>query len=329
MSFTSQTPGASFSWTNSNTAIGLASSGTDNIAAFAAVNTTTVPVSATITVTPAANGCVGSASTYTITVNPSPLAIVPSDTSLCHGALVPGAVFTSSISGATFTWINSSPSIGIPASGSGNVPSFTAVNSGTSPITANISVTASANSCAGQPVSYTITVNPLPEIVMNNTLPQCPGLNNGTITPGITAGTPPYQFLWNTGADTDQLTDIGNGTYIVAVTDSHGCQGTNSLDFDVVDDCLDPVAYVPNIFSPNGDNNNDVIFVHGQDIKTMQWMIYDRWGEKIFASEDVAVGWDGTYKGKEMPAGVYVFRLTLTFNDGTEIEKKGNITLVR
>jgi len=329
MSFTSQTPGTSFTWTNSNTAIGLAASGTGNITSFTAVNTTNAPVSATISVTPSANGCTGSVSDYIITVNPSPLAIVPSDTSICHGATVPGAVFTSTISGATFTWTNSSPSIGIPASGSGNVPSFTAANSGTTPVIASISVVASANSCAGQPETYTITVNPLPVIVMNNTLPECPGLNNGTITPEITVGTPPYQFLWSTGAATDQLTDLGNGTYMVTVTDSHGCQSSNSLDFDVLDDCLDPVVYVPNIFSPNGDNNNDVIFVHGQGIKTMQWMIFDRWGEKIFASEEIAVGWDGTYKGKDMPAGVYVFRLKVTFNDGNEIEKKGNITLVR
>ncbi len=329
MSFTSQTPGTSFSWTNSNTVIGLPASGTGNIEAFTAVNTTNVPVTATISVTPAANGCSGSVSNFSITVNPSPLAIIPADTNVCHGAEVPTAVFTSTTSGATFTWTNSSPSIGIPGSGSGNVPTFTAVNSGTTPIAANITVTASANSCAGQPETYTITVNLLPVIVMNNTLPQCPGLNNGTITPEITAGTPPYQFLWNTGAGTDMLTDIGNGTYIVTVTDLNGCQSSNSLDFAVMDDCLDPVVYVPNIFSPNGDNNNDVIFVHGQDIKTLQWMIYDRWGEKIFASEDLAVGWDGTFKGKEMPAGVYVFRLTITFNDGTEIKKKGNITLVR
>lgn len=72
--FTSTTAGSTFDWTNSNTAIGLSASGNGNIPAFTAANTTTNPITTPITVTPTANGCVGTASTYTITVDPAPAA---------------------------------------------------------------------------------------------------------------------------------------------------------------------------------------------------------------------------------------------------------------
>src|SRR5690606_12342263 len=71
--FTSTPAGATFTWTNSNTAIGLAASGTGNTPAFTATNTTTAPITSTITVTPTLNGCVGTPVTYTITVNPTPV----------------------------------------------------------------------------------------------------------------------------------------------------------------------------------------------------------------------------------------------------------------
>ncbi|HNW89910.1 MAG TPA: gliding motility-associated C-terminal domain-containing protein [Bacteroidales bacterium] len=327
--FSSPTTGAAYSWTNSDSNIGIGASGTGNITAFTATNTSSVPITATISVTPTAYSCTGTVSAYSITVNPSPLVVIPSDTSVCHGTTIAGTAFNSPTSGATFTWTNSSTSIGVGASGTGDITSFTATNTGAVPVVATITVTATANSCAGTPSSYTITVNPLPGIVMNNTLPTCPGLNNGTITPEITSGTAPYQYSWSTGAVTPQLTDLGNGTYVVTVTDFKGCAGTNSIEFSVYDDCLDPVVYVPNIFSPNDDGQNDIFYVRGQDIKYMDLLIYDRWGEKIFESEDIAVGWDGTYKGKEMPSGVYVYKLTVTMNDGSEIKKKGNISLVR
>ena len=56
--------------------------------------------------------------------------------------------------------------------------------------------------------------------------------------------------------------------------------------------------YVPNGFSPNGDGQNDVLYVRGGGVTEMSWVIYDRWGEKVFETTDPKQGWDGTYKGK-------------------------------
>ncbi|MBL4592303.1 MAG: hypothetical protein JKX68_00640, partial [Flavobacteriales bacterium] len=88
-SFTSMPAGATFAWSNSNTAIGLAASGTGNAPAFTATNTTGNPITGTITVTPTLAGCVGTPVTYTITVNPVPTVTVPANATYCAGDAVP------------------------------------------------------------------------------------------------------------------------------------------------------------------------------------------------------------------------------------------------
>jgi len=87
--------------------------------------------------------------------------------------------------------------------------------------------------------------------------------------------------------------------------------------------------FIPNTFSPNGDGLNDVLQVYGGAIKEMQFMIFNQWGERIHESRDMRRAWDGTSKGKLQPAGVYMYVSKLILNDGTVIQKKGSINLVR
>jgi gliding motility-associated-like protein len=89
------------------------------------------------------------------------------------------------------------------------------------------------------------------------------------------------------------------------------------------------LIYVANAFTPNGDGNNDVVYVHSQGIKSMTFYIYDQWGEMLFESTSQAVGWDGTYKGKKQPVGVYVYYVKAVMNDGHQLTKKGTITLLK
>lgn len=89
------------------------------------------------------------------------------------------------------------------------------------------------------------------------------------------------------------------------------------------------VLYLPNIFSPNGDEQNDVFRVRGENIETLHLAVYNRWGEKVFESQNKNDGWDGNYKGKPCSADVYVYHATIIFEDGTETSRKGNVTLVR
>ena len=166
--FASTPAGASFAWTNSNSAIGLVASGSGNIPAFTATNTGTTAIVATITVTPTLNGTVGTTSSYTITVNPStpsataPTVTVPANITVNNNGAVTATNFISSPAGGTFSWTNSNTSIGLTASGIGNVPQFTATNVGTAALIATITVTPTVNGVKGTSSSYTITVNSTP-----------------------------------------------------------------------------------------------------------------------------------------------------------------------
>ncbi len=115
--FTGGVPGTTFNWTNSDSTIGLASSGAGNIASFIASDTGSVPVTAVITVTPSANGCTGAAQTYSITVNPSPNVAASSNQDLCNGSPTTGLVFSGSVAGTVFSWSNSDTTIGLASSG--------------------------------------------------------------------------------------------------------------------------------------------------------------------------------------------------------------------
>ena len=114
----------------------------------------------TYTFTPAAGQCANT-TTLTVTVNPIPTVTVRTDTTVYDGALVPATLFTGTPAGVTYSWTNSNPAIGLASSGTGNVPSFTAINRGSDPIVATITVTASANNCTGAVRTYRITVLPL------------------------------------------------------------------------------------------------------------------------------------------------------------------------
>lgn len=95
-------------------------------------------------------------------------------------------------------------------------------------------------------------------------------------------------------------------------------------------------GYVPNVFSPNGDNVNDVFFVQGgKDIEEVTKMyIYDRWGELVFSNEKVKPnkpeeGWKGTFKNKVVNPGVYAYIVQLRFTDNTIMDFHGNVTVVK
>ncbi len=157
--------GTTYDWTNTTTSIGLASTGTGNIASFTATNGGTAPVVATVNVTPSANGCTGTATTFNYTVNPTPSVTDPSDQVVCNNAATTAVNFTgSAVSGTTYTWDNTTTSIGLAATGTGNIASFTATNTGATPVVATVTVTPTANSCAGSSQTFTITVNPTPSV---------------------------------------------------------------------------------------------------------------------------------------------------------------------
>ncbi len=119
-------------------------------------------------------------------------------------------------------------------------------------------------------------------------------------------------------------------TYTVLVEDDNGCVTTRTVTVVVFDPlCVEPYIFLPNAFSPNGDNNNDVLRLKGQFVEEMHLVIFDRWGQKIFESREQSFGWDGKFKGEELSPDTYGFYLTVKCIDGEEYFKKGNISLIR
>ncbi|MDR2407458.1 MAG: hypothetical protein LBE13_05025, partial [Bacteroidales bacterium] len=149
-------------WTNNNPAIGLGANGKGNIS-FTTANTGTTPLIATITVTPKNNsGCTGISKTFTITVNPLAVMDTIEDIVLCAEAYQEINFTGTNIDLDSSTWTNNNTAIGLGASGKGNI-SFTATNTGITPLTAIVTMTPKSNNgCTGISKTFTITVNPLP-----------------------------------------------------------------------------------------------------------------------------------------------------------------------
>ena len=463
---TSSVTGTTYSWINSNTAIGLVASGTGNVPAFTATNSTSSPISGTITVTPTANGCSGTPVTYTIIVNPSPIVDPINNVVVCVGDIIPVSNYTSTTSGSTFDWTNSNTAIGLGVSGMGNIPSFTATNTTINPISGTVSVTATANGCTGLATTYTITVNPI--TIFNPSVNICDGDSaflggafqntsgayNDTIFGGNIFGcdsviitnlivnpTPPNVLVtgldticlgnlfilsatgtgngiiqWFSDASGNVLLDTGNtfepiitatGTFIyyfneiignctgpidsftVFVDDvtaiinatptsgilplevyfGNGSQGATSYFWDFGDGntstVFDPtyiyndegifqvmliatngICYdtafiniettptssfvIPNVFTPNGDGNNDVFTVLATNLKSIEGEIFNRWGQKMFAWDNINGYWDGrTLSGSEAPDGTYFYIIKAVGKDGKEFSKQGALSLIR
>ena len=113
----------------------------------------------------------------------------------------------------------------------------------------------------------------------------------------------------------------------MTVTDSLGCTATDTVTVNV--DILCGQVFVPNAFSPNGDNQNDILYVRGACIKYMDFSIYNRWGEQVFHTTDPTIGWNGVWRGVPCENAVFTYVLKGTLLDGTQIDKKGNVSLIK
>jgi len=156
--------------------------------------------------------CTGASVSFTITVNPTPTVNSVASQVVCNGSPTTAINFTGT--GTIYNWTNSQPSIGLPASGTGNIPSFTAINTGAATVTATITVTPSGIACAGQPITFTITVYPL--LIPGTASANQSICYQATPVP-VTAtspagGNPPYTYLWQNSVDGAIFNDISGAT---------------------------------------------------------------------------------------------------------------------
>lgn len=127
---------------------------------------------------------------------------------------------------------------------------------------------------------------------------------------------------------TTNYTFAGAGVYPVAmvVKNTWGCTDTSVKTIKVENDFG---IYIPNAFTPNIDGKNDLFMAKGIGIVKYNMIVYNRWGQKIFESDEILKGWDGTYKGNDCPTGVYIWKLSAKNQNGKEFLQNGHVTLYR
>jgi gliding motility-associated-like protein len=145
------------------------------------------------------------------------------------------------------------------------------------------------------------------------------------------------RFRWKFGDGDSLLTTSrlpvqhqynATGTFNVCLTayNAANCDSTYCLPVRAI---IIPVVDVPNAFTPLTNDANSVVYVRGFGIAKMQFIIWNRWGQKVFETNNRFQGWDGKLKGVVQPMDVYAYTLSVEFSDGQKTTKKGDITLIR
>ncbi len=120
------------------------------------------------------------------------------------------------------------------------------------------------------------------------------------------------------------ITPLETTVFQLTLTDEHGCKAVDSVTVYVTGS-----IYIPNTFTPNGNGLNDYFLASGTEIDTFEMLIYNRWGQLVFTSNDILTGWDGTFKGEESPIGTYVWKMSYREFSGKEGKAIGHVNLVR
>jgi large repetitive protein len=266
-------------------------------------------------------GCTGS---FTQTVTISPLPVAGFTSTLNCGSLTVNFTDTSSLSSgnmATYNW-----TFGDGGTSTLQDPAHDYSTAGNYMVTL---VVISDNGCID---TATASVDPVAPVTADytpnggsynvNQLVGFDNQSNGAIT-----------YIWNfdDGSSTTDVTDpshgfVAPGTYAVSLiaTNSIGCSDTVSYDFVV----NSTGSAAPTGFTPNGDGLNDYFYILG-NFTSYELRVFNEWGNQIFMSTDQNNKWDGTFKGKEQPAGTYVYIFNGKVIDGSELKMNGEVNLIR
>lgn len=144
---------------------------------------------------------------------------------------------------------------------------------------------------------------------------------------------PDFQYAWNTGDTTATILATESGLYAVTVTDASGCTATDQMEVKMVNKSA---VWVPNVFSPNFDGHNDYVSIYTDESarRVVTFQIADRWGTIVFRRDNFPPvfetdGWDGLYRGKPAPPGVYAWFAKIEYLDGSRELFEGSVTIVR
>ncbi len=120
-----------------------------------------------------------------------------------------------------------------------------------------------------------------------------------------------------------------NTLFTVNVVDANGCSATDTMSV-TVNSITD--IFIPNVFTPNNDGNNDIYQLYGDisAIEFLEFKIFNRWGEMVYSTNDHQFTWDGIYKGQPVEPGAYIYTMKVVFINGySRNDYKGSITILR
>ncbi|MEO2128341.1 MAG: PKD-like domain-containing protein [Christiangramia sp.] len=179
----SNVSGTSFSWANDQASIGLDANGSGNIPDFTAKNNGNSPITANILVTPEANSCAGETRSFTITVNPTPKVEQLQDITICEGEDVGLIAFSNlPVENTTIQWTADNTETGIPSSGEGSIPAFSATNTTAEIMETTVSYYPVANSCEGETKTFKIRIKPQPVLEAPENRTFCSGTEVSAIS---------------------------------------------------------------------------------------------------------------------------------------------------
>ncbi len=293
-------PGYTYAWSNGTSSVGT----TANVIVTPTV-TTTYYLSVSVI-----GGCV-SYDTITIIVN----ALSDTLSSTLAGC-------TSDDATATATQIGGIP----PYTYLWNTGDTTSTITGLSPGTYTCTITDGAGCTFVSPIQvYGITnLNPDAGISVTITQGQSTMLNG---TGGQSYSWSPNTDLSCTTCQNPVATPTVTTTYTLTVYDSLGCFDTDTVTVFV--DIFCGEVFVPSAFSPNDDTQNDILYLRGACIVTMDFYIFNRWGEQVFHSTELSYGWDGVWRGVKCENAVFNYVAKGTLMDGSEFSIKGNVSLIK
>ena len=138
-----------------------------------------------------------------------------------------------------------------------------------------------------------------------------------------------YQWYNTEGLNLDTLSKLtvsDSGTYYVSVKDVNGCEDVS--DVAIVNVVPITQLFVPNSFTPNGDDHNELFVIKGIHVIDFKLKIFDRWGEQLFESDSIDKYWDGTFESNKVQQGTYFYNIEVYGEDGDLFVKSGRVNVI-
>lgn len=266
-----------------------------------------------VTVTDANTNCVSSAD-YPVVFKPYPIAIITPDVDTAHICEDESITLEPNLTQYEVSWLKLEDGTDYSA---GNVITE---EEGTYILSVD------NDGCTAHDTIF-VDVHDLPDSPLGNDTVAC-FLEDDPIL--LIVERTPGTYLWNTGATDASITVQEQGVYVVSITSEWGCEITDDIFVD--DDCPSGV-YLPNAFTPNEDGLNDGFVIFGDNLITVEVMVFDRWGMHLWTGNAIGEFWDGTYMGRPAQIDVYVWKMRWSFENSDEVieehERVGTVSLIR